>query len=362
MVHLLAVDGNSMAHRAWHAIRESDDATGAFVLGGMVTLMASVWHHGPFDAVFVAFDDEVNARKEWHPTYKADRHTDDDLRARLRALPAHLAAAGIATAVEPGIEADDLLAAVTVEATRRGWRTDVLSGDRDLLPLVDNHVRVLRPRATMGDLLAYDPGLVRSEYGVEPAAYRHLAALRGDPSDGLPGVDGIGAKTAARLLADHGTLDELYANLCYLSPRDERALRSGRTLAMANLEVMTPIEVAVDLDAVGPLDVERTRTVLAGLDQERAGRRLAHHLTLATLDSVPPPDSRVPVPRDDDVPWPDHEPGRSFDDERPIDDAPAGHAPAGHAPTGHDVATDGDAAQPLVATPDRGEQPALFPV
>jgi len=360
VVHLLAVDGNSMAHRAWHAIRESEDATGAFVLGGMMTLMSSVWHHGPFDAVFVAFDDEVNARKEWHPTYKADRHTDDDLRTRLRALPDHFAAAGIATAVEPGIEADDLLAAVTVEATRRGWRTDVLSGDRDLLPLVDDHVRLLRPRATMGDLLAYDPGLVRSEYGVEPSAYRHLAALRGDPSDGLPGVDGIGAKTAARLLADHGTLDELYANLCYLSPRDERALRAGRALARANLEVMTPIEVAVDLDAVGPLDVERARAVLDGLDQERAGRRLAHHLTLASLDQVPPPDGRAPVP-DDDVPWPEHEPPRSHDhDDRPANDEPASAdgdeldlGVVGEA--GHD-AVDADR-----AVPDRGEQPALFP-
>ncbi len=345
-MHLLAVDGNSMAHRAWHAIRDGDDAVGAFVLGGVMTLVASVWHHGPFDALFIAFDDEVNQRKATHPTYKADRHTDDDLRARLRALPGHLAAAGIATATVPGAEADDLLAAVTVDATRRGWRTDVLSGDRDLLPLVDDHVRLLRPRATMSDLVAYDPARVRAEYGVEPSAYRHLAALRGDPSDGLPGVEGIGAVTAARLLAEHHTLDELYANLCYLPPRDERALRAGRALARANLEVMTPLPVEVDLDAVAAPDLGRIRAVLDDHGQGRAARRLGHLLELARWDTAPPPDvvdQVAPAPAEvhDDVPIPTDEP--------PAED-------------GAEVREDLVAAlpEPGLRAPDLGEQPALF--
>lgn len=294
-MHVLAVDGNSMAHRAWHAIRDGDDAVGAFVLGGIVTLVASVWHHGPFDGVLIALDDEVNQRKETHPTYKADRSTDPDLRERLRALPDHLAAAGIATACEPGAEADDLLAATARAATRRGWRTSILSGDRDLLPLVDDHVRLLRPRATMSDLVAYDVATVRAEYGVDPRSYRHLAALRGDPSDGLPGVPGIGAKTAARLLAEHGDLDALYANLCYLPPRAERALRQGRVVAYDNLAVMSPLDVPVDLDTVGPLDVARTRQALDALGQGRAARRLAHQLDVAERRAVPPPDWAPPT-------------------------------------------------------------------
>lgn len=356
MVHLLAVDGNSMAHRAWHAIRESDDATGAFVFGGVVALVAGIWHHGPYDAVWIAFDDEVNARKQWHPTYKADRHTDPELRERLRTLPGHLEDAGIATAVENGIEADDLLAMATTDATARGWRTDVLSGDRDLLPLVDDHVRLLRPRTTMGDLRVYDPGRVRAEYGVEPRAYRHLAALRGDPSDGLPGVDGIGEKTAARLLADHATLDELYANLCYLPAKVERALRTGRTLAMANLEVMRPLPVAVDLDRAGPLDVDRVSAVLDDHDQHRVARRLAHHVTVAALGPVPPPDE-APTPDD------------PFDRPAPSDDLlpePELIDPDGGVDVGgddqHEDELAGRTLPDPIPVPVHGDQPALFPV
>lgn len=353
-MHVLAVDGNSMAHRAWHAIRDGDDAVGAFVMGGMVTLVASVWHHGPFDAVLVALDDEVNQRKQTHPTYKADRATDPDLRERLRALPGHLAAAGIATAIVPGAEADDLLAATAVAATRRGWRTSILSGDRDLLPLVDDQVRVLRPRATMSDLVAYDPGTVRAEYGVEPRSYRHLAALRGDPSDGLPGVPGIGAKTAARLLAEHGDLDALYANLCYLPPRAERALRQGRAVAYDNLAVMTPLEVTVDLDLVGPLDVDRTRRALEELDQARAGRRLAHHLGRAERTAVPPPD--VEPPRDA---WPPRR--RPGGDDSP--DHVGGGRPGPLDGPIEGPPADGQMLQPVAPgrlAPQEGEQPPLF--
>ncbi len=330
-MHLLAVDGNSMAHRAWHAIRDTDDAVGAFVLGGMVTLVAGVWHHGPFDAVFVALDDEVNQRKQSHPTYKADRETDPELRRRLRELPEHLAEAGIATAVVAGAEADDLLAAAAADATTRGWRTSILSGDRDLLPLVDDRVRLLRPRATMSDLVVYEPDTVRAEYGVQPRAYRHLAALRGDPSDGLPGVPGIGAKSAARLLAEHGDLDGLYANLCFLPPRDERALRQGRTVAYDNLAVMTPLAVTVDLDVVAPLDVDRTRRTLEARDQHRAGRRLAHQVELAERTAALAP---VPAPH-----W-----------EPPPDPEPSGPAPPVPTP------------EPQVPTlvPQQGEQPPLF--
>ncbi|MBY5163411.1 5'-3' exonuclease [Salsipaludibacter albus] len=334
-MHLLAVDGNSMAHRAWHAIRDGDDAVGAFVLGGVVTLVAGVWHHGPFDLVLVALDDEVNQRKQSHPTYKADRSTDPDLRTRLRELPGHLADAGIATATVAGAEADDLLAAAAHQATSRGWRTSILSGDRDLLPLVDDRVRLLRPRATMSDLVVYEPSTVVAEYGVEPVAYRHLAALRGDPSDGLPGVPGIGAKTAARLLAEHGDLDGLYANLCFLPPRDERALRQGRAVAYDNLAVMTPLDVTVDLDAVGPLDVDRARQALDALDQSRAGRRLAQHLDLAERNAVLPPawePPREPPPPDVLEEWDDLE-------------------------AANPVATDPEAAEPEAADPDTDLHP-----
>lgn len=307
-VALLTVDGNSLAHRAWHAITGSDDEVGEFVAAGLLGLIATVWQFGPYDALLVAFDHADNRRKDMHPTYKAGRETDPDLQERLRQLAVRLAEFGIATVDEPGLEADDLLAAATAAATARGWRTDVLSGDRDLTALVDDQVRLLRPRGTMADLIVTSPGVVRAEYGVEATQYHDFAALRGDPSDGLPGVNGIGPKTAATLLADHGDLDELYANLCYLPTKLERALRDGRELAFLNRQIMQPLapDVPIDrsLDVAARFDLDAVVVILEDLGADdaglaRAARRLARAQELASMPrpdqaGVPPPDEPMP--------------------------------------------------------------------
>lgn len=310
-VTLLAVDGNSLAHRAWHAITGSDDEVGEFVAAGLLGLIASVWHHGPYDALLVAFDHADNRRKDLHPTYKAGRETDPDLQARLRQLAVRLAEFGVATVDEPGLEADDLLAAASQVASGRGWRTDVLSGDRDLTALVDDRVRLLRPRGSMSDLVVTSPGVVRAEYGVEAAQYHDFAALRGDPSDGLPGVNGVGPKTAATLLADHGTLEDLYANLCYLPTKFERALRDGREVAFLNRELMEPMAPTIPIDATldraAGFDLDAVVVILEDLGTDdtglaRAARRLARAHELAAIPrpdetDVPPPDE--PLPEDD---------------------------------------------------------------
>jgi DNA polymerase-1 len=310
-VALLAVDGNSLAHRAWHAITGGDDEVGEFVAAGLLGLIASVWRHGPYDALLVAFDHADNHRKDRHPTYKAGRETDPDLQARLRQLADRLAEFGVATVDEPGLEADDLLAAVTRVATSRGWRTDVLSGDRDLTALVGDQVRLLRPRGSMSDLVVTSPGVVRAEYGVEARQYHDFAALRGDPSDGLPGVNGIGPKTAATLLADHGTLDELYANLCYLPTKVERALRDGREVAFLNRDLMLPMApttpIDTTLDRAAGFDLDAVVVILEDLGADdaglaRAARRLARAHELAAIPrpdqaDVPLPDE--PLPEDD---------------------------------------------------------------
>ena len=204
VVTVLAVDGNSLAHRAYHAIRETDDAVGHFVTAGVFGMLGSVWSAGPFDAVVVAFDHETNQRKLDFPEYKANRVSDPELRVHLDALQQHVADAGLHAVVEHGVEADDLLAAAADACTTRAWRCVVLSSDRDRTALVNDHVTLMRPRSTMSDMRVYDPAAVRREYGVGPDQYTDLAALRGDPSDGLAGVSGIGPKIAARLLRDAG--------------------------------------------------------------------------------------------------------------------------------------------------------------
>lgn len=298
-ITVLAVDGNSLAHRAYHAIVDTDDAVGHFVTAGMFGMLGSIWHTGPFDGVVVAFDHPVNQRKLDFPVYKADRATDPELRAHLDVLPEHAAAAGLHVVVEHGAEADDLLAATAEACTARGWRCVVLSSDRDLTALVDDDVTLVRPRATMSDLRVYDPAAVVREYGVRPDQYTDLAALRGDPSDGLAGVSGIGPKTAARLLADHGSLTGIYANLCHLPPKLEAALRAGRDVAERNRLLMSPLP---------HLEVDVETAVAAGVDPDRIERGLrplglqgaAERFRFAMQRPAPPP--AAPLPDDADAP------------------------------------------------------------
>lgn len=298
-ITVLAVDGNSLAHRAYHAIAETDDAVGHFVTAGVFGMLGSIWHTGPFDGVVVAFDHPTNQRKLDFPVYKADRATDPELRSHLEVLPDHAAAAGLHVVVEHGAEADDLLAATADACTARGWHCVVLSSDRDLLALVDDDVTLVRPRATMSDIRVYDPAAVVHEYGVRPDQYTDLAALRGDPSDGLDGVTGIGPKIAARLLRDHGSLTDVYANLCHLPPKVEAALREGREVAERNRLLMSPLpHLEVDVDTA----------VATGVDPDRIARGLeplglrgaAERFRFAMQRPAPPP--APPLPDDEDAP------------------------------------------------------------
>lgn len=263
--HVLAVDGNSLGHRAWHALKTAA-WDGPWVTHGFVRMLASAWMHGPFDAVAVAFDAPNSLRKQRCAEYKANRDDHDPrLHAQLDLLADLLADCGFATFAEDGYEADDLLAAVAAACTEAGTACTLLSSDRDLIALVDETVTLLRPRRSMSDLLIYDPAAVRDEYGVEPHQYLHLAALRGDPSDGLDGVKGIGAKTAARLLASWGTIEALYADIRHLPPRLVRRLKAGRDNVVRNLDLMAPL---------GDHDVDVAGVLAAGVDPDRVGRVL----------------------------------------------------------------------------------------
>lgn len=249
MPHLLGVDGNSVVHRAYHAGKDDPDRIDAWVTGIVMRMLALAWREGPFDGVVVGFDDEDNRRKATYPEYKAQRpDKEPDLEAHLAAVPRHLEGCGFTVVVADGCEADDVMAALAAESRARGWRASVLSSDRDLLPLVCDSVTLLQPRGS--ELARCTPARVRRDHAVSPHQYREYAALRGDPSDGLPGCPGIGAKTAARLLRDYGDLATLYASLPYLHTRVERALRQGRERVERNLEVMRPLPVDLDVDAV----------------------------------------------------------------------------------------------------------------
>jgi len=162
------------------------------------------------DAVLVGFDcPDESVRKQEFPGYKAHRPPKaTDLVSQLLAAPGLLRAAGLATVVVTAHEADDVLASAAAEARRTGWRTVVMTSDRDAFALVNETTTVLRVRnGGLDEAVLVTPASLHEVYGVHPWQYPDYAALRGDPSDNLPGVRGFGAATAARLLGAFGTVE-----------------------------------------------------------------------------------------------------------------------------------------------------------
>jgi 5'-3' exonuclease len=215
---LLVLDGNSLLHRAYHAA-----ATGrlldqgerpVWALKGLMGYVARAAARFQPDAMIVGFDcGQESARKVAYPAYKAHRPPKaDDLAEQIAAAPDLLRAAGITTVVPRAYEADDVLASSAAHARRSGWRSILMTSDRDAFALIDSSTSVLRVRnGGFDQAVIVTPDALAEQYGVEPAQYRDYAALRGDPSDNLHGVRGFGSATAARLLAAFGTVEAAWA-------------------------------------------------------------------------------------------------------------------------------------------------------
>jgi DNA polymerase-1 len=217
---LLAVDGNSLLHRAYHAgLGEGftdDKGRPVGAVRGMVSFVARAAARLRPDAVLIGFDcTKESHRKADFAGYKAHRPPKpDDLVEQLEVAPALLAAAGFTVVVPPGCEADDVLASGAAHARAAGWRSVVVTSDRDAFQLIDRTTSVLR---VMNGGLDGSPILtadtVHEVCGVTAERYRDFAALRGDPSDNLPGVHGVGGVIAARLLTAYATATALYQAL-----------------------------------------------------------------------------------------------------------------------------------------------------
>jgi DNA polymerase-1 len=201
---LLVIDGDSFAHRSYHAlpksIRRSGDGGGGAVVGFANYLLRLYEVEQP-RAVFVGWDtlDQPTWRHEAFPTYQSGREFDDELLEQLAILPEFVAACGFASAKCPGYEADDFVAAAVDFEERGGGSVIVASGDRDMFQLASERTTILFP-VRAGQMERIGPAQVRVRYGVEPQQVPDFIALRGDPSDKLPGARGVGAKGAAAVL------------------------------------------------------------------------------------------------------------------------------------------------------------------
>ncbi|MEL6894133.1 MAG: 5'-3' exonuclease H3TH domain-containing protein, partial [Actinomycetota bacterium] len=260
--HLL-VDGNSLTYRAFFAL-PTDMATASGqvtnAVFGFTSMLAYVLDEQRPEGLLVAFDrPEPTFRHEAEPEYKAQREAAPDiLRQQMGLVREVLDACGIQTIDVAGWEADDLIATATDELVDRGKGVIIVTGDRDSYQLVSDErdVRVMYNKRGVSDYALYDEAGIEGKTGVRPELYVEYAALRGDNSDNLPGVPGVGEKTAAKLINNHGGLDGIFAAVDEQTPKLRQNLTEHEERARKNRELMklrhdAPLE-GIDLDDLTP--------------------------------------------------------------------------------------------------------------
>lgn len=267
---LLLLDGNSLTYRAFFAL-PTDMATASgqvtnAVFGFTSMFIYMVKDQQP-DAVLVAFDrPEPTFRHEANPLYKAQREAAPDiLRQQMGLVREVLAALNITVLDLAGWEADDILATLAEQAKLQGHDVVIVTGDRDSYQLVeDPHVKVLYNKRGVSDYALYDEAGIAEKTGVTPTLYPQYAALRGDPSDNLEGVPGVGEKTAAKLLNQYGSLDGIFAHAGEQTPKLAANLAEHEQRARSNFELMllrrdAPIHVDFETLTVEPNEAEVKR-------------------------------------------------------------------------------------------------------
>ncbi len=256
MPTLALLDGHSIAYRAFFALPE-DLATSSgqvtnSVFGFTRMLIKLLGDHHP-DAVAVAWDvGRQTFRTEEYPEYKAQRTSaPDNFKSQLPLIREVLESLDISQLQQEGYEADDVIASLSEKAVAGGWDVLVVTGDRDAFQLVDGHRKVLYTRRGISDTVLADAAYIEEKYGIRPDQYVEYAALRGDNSDNLPGVPGVGEKTAAKLISGYGNLEGVFDHLDEQTPKLKENLAEHKHQAFLNrglMRLVRSLEVDVDFD------------------------------------------------------------------------------------------------------------------
>jgi DNA polymerase-1 len=249
---LMLLDGNSLAFRAFYALpAENFKTQGGLTTNavyGFTAMLINLLRDEQPTHVGAAFDvSRQTFRKEKYPEYKEGRSaTPDEFRGQIDITKEVLGALGITVLAEPGFEADDIIATLATQAEQGGYRVLVVTGDRDALQLVSDDVTVLYPVKGVSELTRFTPDAVFAKYGLTPAQYPDFAALRGDPSDNLPGIPGVGEKTATKWIVEYGSLQSLVDSVDEVRGKVGDALRSNLSHVILNRE-LTELVKAVPL-------------------------------------------------------------------------------------------------------------------
>ncbi len=259
MPTLVLLDGHSLAYRAFYAL-PSDLATASGqvtnAVFGFTSMLIKLLSEEHPDAIGVAWDVRgPTFRTEAYEPYKAQREKAPDLfTSQLPLIDEVLETMGITQIRVPGFEADDVIATLATSARDAGWDVKVVTGDRDAFQLIEPGVTVLYNRRGISDMVQADAAWLKERYGIEPSQYVDYAAMRGDPSDNLPGVPGVGEKTAAKLIAKYGTVEAVLEAADEQTPKLRENLIAARDQVLLNKRLMNLVrDVPIDVD---PSDLE----------------------------------------------------------------------------------------------------------
>jgi DNA polymerase-1 len=274
---VLLIDGHSMAYRAFFALPSENFTTAqgqhTNAIYGFATMLLSLLTTEKPTHVAVAFDvSRKTFRSEIFPEYKANRaKTPDEFRSQMSYLHDLVSAFGITTFEVDGFEADDIIATIAKQAEREDAEVFICTGDRDSFQLVNEKTTVLYPKRGVSDLARMTPDAVKEKYGMSPEQYPDFAALRGDPSDNLPSVPGVGEKTAAKWIVEYGSLHELIANIDKLGGKVGQSLRDSvndviRNRELTQLVANVPLELSIDALAWSGVDESKTNPLFEKLE------------------------------------------------------------------------------------------------
>lgn len=279
MKTLYLIDGHALAYRTYFALTGAGTDTSRWVTRageptagtyGFTAVLFNIIEEKRPDYLAVSFDVGATFRDTLFPDYKGTRaKMPDDLRAQIERIREVVAAFNIPILEAEGYEADDVLGTVAKQAAAQGVEVVIATGDRDLLQLADKRVRVSLAGQKLSEAALYGPDEVKAKYGVTPKQYIDYKALVGDTSDNIPGVAGVGEKTATSLLQDYGSLDAIYKHLDKIPARFQNKLREGRENAYLSQKlatIVTDVPLTLNLEACEaprlksrPLNFDRQR-------------------------------------------------------------------------------------------------------
>lgn len=273
---LLLIDGHSLAFRAFYALNpdsfKTPDGQHTNAIHGFISMLLSILQAEKPTHLAVAFDlSRSSFRTEEYPEYKGTRgETPPEFIGQTELLEEALAAMNIKTITRENYEADDVLASLAEQSAAKGFEVFVVSGDRDTFQLIDEKVTILYPVKGVMNLVRMDDAAVLEKYGVHAKQYPDLAALVGETSDNLPGIPGVGPKTAAKWLQQHGNLDTLLARAEEITGKVGESLRENKELAIRNRRLnhlVRDLEFDFDEHALelGGVNEEQVRAVFSKL-------------------------------------------------------------------------------------------------